>query len=108
MELLRIDEQHDAYYLKNHSWSLVRDIERDDLLYLIQMVAENDEIEMAECTSDNEIINPIEKTIYLEVYSALKDLADNRETLLAEIDAEFEELERKYCLEEKQGDSRNE
>ncbi len=96
MELLRIDDSHDAYYLKNGSWAAVRDIMRDDLLKLIQDIAESEEVLLAECTPDNEIRNPIERTIYLELYKVLKDLDENRELYLSEIRDSFDDLERRY------------
>ena len=88
MELLRIDDSHDACYLKNGSWAAVRDITRDDLLKLIQDIAESVEVLLAECTPDNEI--------YLELYKVLKDLDENRELYLSEIRDSFDDLERRY------------
>lgn len=98
MELLKIDSNHDAYYLKNGDWKLVRDIERDDLLTLIQFVASNENIVMDECTDENDIRNPIEKTIYTQIYSVLQDLNVNRDLYLAEIDEQLDKLERDYDL----------
>lgn len=98
MDLLKIDGNHDAYFNKNGDWAAIRDIERDDLLALIRSVAASDSIELDECTADNEIRNPIERTIYQQVYKLLYDLDEHRDLYLAEIDAEFDELERRYRL----------
>jgi hypothetical protein len=98
MELLKIDEEQNGLFYKNGNWAAIRDIERDDLLALIKAVADNDNIELTPCSSEHDIKNPIEKTIYQEVYKVLKDLVDNRDTYEAEINKQFDDLEREYKL----------
>ena len=96
MELLRINDSGDAFFKKDDEWASVRDIEKDDLLALIKAVAESNTVTLEECTSDRSINNPIEKTIYQEIYRQLKDLDEQREVYTAEIDKEFDDLEREY------------
>ena len=98
MELLKIDDSGDAFFKKDDKWASVRDIEKDDLLALIKAVAENNTVTLDECTSDRNINNPIEKTIYQEIYKQLKDLDEQREVYTAEIDKEFDDLEREYNI----------
>lgn len=98
MELLKIDAEKNGLFYKNGSWAAIRDIERDDLLSLIKAVADNDGVELTSCSSEHDIKNPIEKTIYQESYKVLKDLVDNRDAYEAEIKEQFENLEREYKL----------
>lgn len=98
MELLSIDDGKNGLFYKNGGWAAIRDIERDDLLSLIKAVADNDDIELTPCSSEHDIKNPIEKTIYQEIYKVLKDLVDNRDVYEAEINEQFENLERMYKL----------
>ena len=98
MELLKIDDSNDAFFKKDDEWASVRDIEKDDLLALIKAVAENNTVTLDECTSDRNINNPIEKIIYQEIYKQLKDLDEQREVYTAEIDKEFDDLEREYKI----------
>jgi hypothetical protein len=98
MELLKIDASGDAFFNKDNEWASVRDIEQDDLLALIKAVAENSTVILDECTSDRDIKNPIEKTIYQEIYKQLKDLDEQREVYTVEIDKEFENLEQEYKI----------
>ena len=65
---------------------------------LIKAVADNDGVELTSCSSEHDIKNPIEKTIYQEIYKVLKDLVDNRDAYEAEIKEQFENLEREYKL----------
>lgn len=104
MELLKIDENHRAFFSRNGEWASVQDIERDDLLALIDKVAENNDIHLDECTAENDIVDQIEKTIYQQLYTILHDLDDKREAYLSDIDSEFDELERQYKLGSLKGD----
>lgn len=97
MDLLRINEQEGQFY-KNEVWVPISDIERDDLLDLIEATANNDHVGLVECNESTPIKDPISKTIYEQVYKVLKDLDINRATYLASIDEEFNELEREYGL----------
>lgn len=98
MELLRIDDGKKGLFYKNGGWAAIRDIERDDLLSLIKAVADNDGVDLTPCSPEHDIKNPIEKTIYQEIYKVLKDLVDNRAVYEAEINEQFEDLEREYRL----------
>lgn len=98
MDLLKINENNDAFYNKNGEWASIRDIERDDLLSLIRAVADADSIELDECTKERDIRNPIEKTIYSQIYKVLRDLDENRALYLSAIEEEYDELERRYGL----------
>lgn len=62
MDLLKISEQS-GMFLKNDAWVPISDINRDDLLALIQAVANHDQIGLVECNEDNPIKDPIAKTI---------------------------------------------
>lgn len=97
MELLKVEDKR-GYYLKNGSWADIKDIERDDLLALIKAAAEHDEVSLAEVSSVDSIGNPIEKVIFQKVYEVLDDLHRNRDVYLADLEAEFDELERQYEL----------
>lgn len=98
MKLMTIDEDGNAFYYKSGSQAPIRDIERDDLLDLIRAVAEHDDIELDACTKERSINNPIEETIYSQIYKELHDLNEHRELYLSEIESQFDELERNYGL----------
>lgn len=101
MNLLKIGDKHEGLYLKDGAWAPMASIEADDLVALIEAVAKNEEVVVLdECNDDNPINNPIERTIYEEVYKVLNEIADNREAYLAECRDKVTELEKKYGLEE--------
>lgn len=101
MILLKIDDKNQGFYRKGDDWAPIAAIEPDDLVALIEAVAVCDEaVSMDECNADKQIKNPVDKTIYEEVYRALRDLVDKRDAYLAECQSRLVELERSYGLNE--------
>lgn len=98
MDLLKIDESNEAYFLKNGERVPITEIERDDLVELVAVASSNEKVSMDECTEKNDIVNPIAKTIYVHIYSTLKDLSDNRETYLHKAKEDIEALKKEYGL----------
>lgn len=98
MQLLKIDESHQALFYKNGSYANVVDIERDDLVSLVELAAKNEPIQLDECTEENNIVNPIAKTIYTQLYSALQDLSENRDTYIQKYKEELGNLKKGYGI----------
>lgn len=97
-KLLYIDAEHHAFFDRNGAMASILAIEPDDILSMVQTIAEDPNAEMDECTSENDIVDQIEKTIYSELYKKLKDLQDNREVYLQEIENDYSEYERKMGI----------
>lgn len=55
MDLLKITDDQEGFYLKNDNWAPIGDIEKDNLLYLIRTVANEDMIVLDEVSPDNRI-----------------------------------------------------
>ena len=98
MELLRIDDEHKAFFKKQDKWVPIIDIEKDDILELVRNVASTEAIEIDECTEERFIVNPVEKDIYEQLYLALNDLSTNREAYCAEIDERFKTIKASAAL----------
>lgn len=97
-KILCIDESHHAIFTRNGEWASISNIEPDDILTMVRIIAENPDALMDECSKENDIVDQIEKTIYTELYRKLKDLQENREAYLQEIEDEFSEYERKMGI----------
>lgn len=92
MKLLKIDENHQASFLKDTEWIPIISIERDDLVLLIDAVAVEDNVELDECSDGLFIADPTAKLIYEKIYTVLKDLIDNRDDYLIQYKSDFEAL----------------
>lgn len=100
MELLSIDERQNAYFSRDGSRVPISQIEKEDILHLIEAIAVSGSITMTACDAEHPIKNPIEQTIYENLYSVLHDLSENREIYLREVDEKFEEYESKMSLQD--------
>ena len=101
MILLKIDGGK-GFYMKNGTLASIEDIEPDDLVSLIEAVAKSEEmVGLDELNNDDrQILNPVEKVIYEEVYKVLNDLSAHRDSYLAECWDKLAELEKAYGLDE--------
>lgn len=98
MELLSIDANRNAYFARGTERVPISQIEKEDILHLVETVATTESVEMVACDEEHPIKNPIEQTIYENLYAALRDLSDKRDIYLREIDEEFEAFESKMAL----------
>lgn len=98
MELLSIDENYKAYFVRGSNQVPISQIEKEDILHLVKIIATSESVAMIACDEEHPIKNPIEKTIYENLYAILHDLSDKRDIYLREIDEKFEAFESKMAL----------
>ena len=101
MKLLKINDEHKAFFRKGDEFIPITSIERDDLVLLIDFVAADNEIEMDAITKENHIEDPTAKLIYEHVFAALNDLVAHRDDYLKQWREEFELLKAHYGIAEK-------
>ena len=98
MELLSIDENRCAYFARGAELIPISQIEKEDILHLVETIATSESVEMVACDDKNPISNPIEQTIYENLYATLHDLSEKMDIYLKEIDEKFETFESKMSL----------
>lgn len=100
MILLKIDEGK-GLYLKGNEFVSIASIEPDDLVTLIETIAKTEGPIRLDVYNncDKQIVNPIEETIYEEVFKVLNDLYTHRDDYVAKCAEKLDELEKKYGLE---------
>ena len=97
--ILTITPDHKGVFLRNGEYASISSVEPQDILALIQIIAQDPDSTLTECTKDNDIVDLIEKTIYEKLYEKLRDLQINRTQYLEGIDKEYEEFSRKMGIE---------
>lgn len=84
-----------GYYLdKNGNYVEVDKVDRDSLLYLINLVIDG-EVEI-EAYDESLILNKVNQIIYKEISQKILTLNANKQTLLSNIDTEYADLINKY------------
>lgn len=96
--ILEINEEHKGVFLRNGEYASISSIEPQDILNLIKLIAKDSSVTLTECTTENDIVDLIDKTIYKKLYEKLNDLQVNRSQYLEEIDSEYEEFRRKMGI----------
>lgn len=80
---------------KHVSYKMIEETTKEDILDILDFAIFND-IEMDELTSDNDLLNPVQKTIYSNLYSQFDLFEKNKHDLIEEVDKKFKDAERKY------------
>lgn len=78
MELLSIDEHRNAYFARGVERIPISQIEKEGILQLIATIAASESATRIACDENHPTKNPIEQTIYENLYSVLHDLSENR------------------------------
>lgn len=96
--ILTIAPDHKGVFLRNGEYASISSVEPQDILALIQIIAQDPDSTLTECTKDNDIVDLIEKTIYEKLYEKLRDLQINRSQYLEEIDSDFSSFKQKMNI----------
>ncbi len=101
MKILKI-EQNKGYIAANItkeiSYKRVEDVDKNIILEILDY-AINNEIEMDEVTKENDLPNPVQKTIYESLYFQFNDFLANKAQIIDEVNAKFKAAELKYLSE---------
>lgn len=104
MKLLKIEDNKVLYRIdSDKEFKNIDVITKDDILSIfnkIFLVKEDEKLsDFAEEFNQELIGNDAHKIIYEKLYSKVKELWDNRKTIISQINNEFKELEEKYITE---------
>lgn len=98
MKILKI-EQNKGYIIANiakeKTYKPVEETNKDIILGILDYAIKN-EIEMDEITKENDLLNPVQKTIYECLYSQFKDFLLNKSDIIKDVDNKFRDAEIKY------------
>ena len=89
MKILKIEAGFGKFVDSLGHWKSVKEIGKEDLLRLLELLFNQNDIEMDECSNDNEIKTPAEKLIYQNLYTHLKKFSDEKEILKEKINEEI-------------------
>lgn len=81
--------------LQSVSYKMIEETTKEDILDILDFSISND-IEMDELTSDNDLLNPVQKIIYSNLYSQFDSFEKHKHELIEEVDKKFIDAERKY------------
>ena len=91
MKFLKIENDHGYYILENNQYEII-DINKDNILKLLNIIFDSDDISLDEISDENQILNDAEKIIYANIYEYLNNFIEKKEIIKKEIDDEFSEI----------------
>lgn len=91
MKVLEINNNHGWYVLNGQSNPII-DINKDDILKLLDVLYSNEEIIMDLIDDGHSILNEAEKVIYENIYKYFIEFNNKKNTLKSEIENEFSEI----------------
>ena len=91
MKFLEINNNHGWYVLNKQSNPII-DINKDDILKLLDVLYSNEEIIMDSIDDKHSILNEAEKVIYENIYKYFIEFISKKVTLKNEIENEFSEI----------------
>lgn len=94
IKILKINDGKGYYLDKNGNYVEVDKVDRDSLLYLINLVI-NSEVEI-ETYDESLILNKVHQIIYKEISQKILTLNTSKLTLLSNINTEYADLINKY------------
>lgn len=103
MKLLKVEKPHGYFLKEDGSYGLVKDINENDILYLVSRCLDEktDEktLEIDSLSSEDDCPNPAEKVIYDELKKQFETLIIEKAKISKDIDALFKDAEALYFAE---------
>lgn len=95
MKCLKIEENKGWYTTDGKKWKNIDEINKDDIMIILDKVINDEEFEMDEYTN-RKIGNPAHDIIYSNLYSKLKELFDNKTRFKDQSENMYKEAIDKY------------
>ena len=96
MKILKVESGFGKFVDDSGAFKSVKEIGKEDLLRLLELIFNQNDIEMDECSDSNEIKNPAERLIYQNLYAHLNKFIDEKEILKERINEEISKAFTEY------------
>lgn len=102
MKVLKIDNNSGKYSKDGISYNSIKDITREDIKYMIELILFNEQIEydLIPEEEDKTIKNPVEKIIYENILNKIQNLIQNKSIIKSSVEKDYKDLYAKYNLDE--------
>ena len=98
MKVLQINNNCGEYTIDGSKLNSIKDITKEDIKKIIELILFNDNIEFDEISEEDKINNPVEKIIYENILNKVKNLEANKSAIISTTFNNYAELYEKYDL----------
>lgn len=96
MHLLKIENNVGYFYSKEiNDYLEIDKIDRESVLFIIDYIMKNDDVILDEYKKDS-ILNKAQEIVYQSLYIKLKELIDDKDNIINEINEKYKEAFSKY------------
>lgn len=97
MKILKIENRIGMYYTKEEKYASIDMIGKEDIIYLMEIIVNEENIEIEESNEEDKKINNIaQKIIYDQIYVKFKEIYDIKESIIQESNEKYKEVFKKY------------
>ena len=97
MKILKIENGIGMYYTKEEKYTSIDMIGKEDIIYLMEIIVNEENIEIEESNEEDKKINNIaQKIIYDQIYIKFKEIYNIKESIIQESNEKYKEVFKKY------------
>lgn len=97
MKILKIENGIGMYYTKEEKYASIDMIGKEDIIYLMEIIVNEENIEIEESNEEDKKINNIaQKIIYDQICVKFKEIYDIKESIIQESNEKYKEVFKKY------------
>ena len=78
MKLLKIENKKCFYTLDGEHYNGISDISKEDILKILYLIYEEENICLDQIENQEDVVNDVERLIYINLYSKLSSFAQNK------------------------------
>ena len=96
MKLLKIENKKCFYTLDGEHYNGISDISKEDILKILYLIYEEENITLDKIENQEDVVNDVERLIYINLYSKLSSFAQNKLSIKTKLDDEVKDVVDKY------------
>ena len=96
MKLLKIENKKCFYTLDGEHYNGISDISKEDILKILYLIYEEENISLDKIENQEDVVNDVERLIYINLYSKLSSFAQNKLSIKTKLDNEVKDVVDKY------------
>lgn len=96
MKLLKIENKKCFYTLDGEHYNGISDISKEDILKILYLIYEEENISLDKIENQEDVVNDVERLIYINLYSKLSSFAQNKLSIKTKLDDEVKDVVDKY------------
>lgn len=97
MIILKVENGEGMYYTKENTYACIDTIGKEEIIYLMELILDEDNVDIQENNQDDRKINNLaQKIIYEKIYEKFKAIINSKADIIAKSNEKYSEAVKKY------------